>query len=105
MGKATVLNPGEKTAEPKSRAFAAFRPSNCRIHVSFVSPIPLSLLYKLTAMKKINILYWTVTGIFAAFMLFSAIPDIIVVQSAVDMVSTQLGYPQYIIPFLGVAKV
>lgn len=55
-------------------------------------------------MKKTNIIYWTVTGLFGAFMLFSAIPDIIVVPEAVDMVSSQLGYPKYIIPFLGVAK-
>jgi hypothetical protein len=55
-------------------------------------------------MKKINILYWTFTGIFGAFMMFSAIPDIIVVDDAVAMVSNLLGYPKYIIPFLGVAK-
>lgn len=55
-------------------------------------------------MKKTNILYWTFTGIFGAFMMFSAIPDIMVVPDAVTMVSDQLGYPKYIIPFLGVAK-
>jgi hypothetical protein len=55
-------------------------------------------------MKKINVYYWTVTGLFGAFMLFSAIPDIMVVPEAVEMVSGQLGYPAYIIPFLGVAK-
>ena len=54
-------------------------------------------------MKKINIAYWIVTGIFAAFMLFSAIPDILVVPDAVTLI-TGLGYPKYIIPFLGVAK-
>ncbi len=37
-------------------------------------------------------------------MMFSAIPDIISVPDAVEMVSGQLGYPEYIIPFLGVAK-
>jgi len=55
-------------------------------------------------MKKINILYWGITGIFGAFMLFSAIPDIIVVDEAVTFVTGKLGYPEYIIPFLGVAK-
>jgi hypothetical protein len=59
---------------------------------------------KTLGMKKINILYWIFTGLFGGFMLFSAIPDIIVVPEAIDLVSTQLGYPQYIIPFLGVAK-
>lgn len=55
-------------------------------------------------MKKTNILYWVITGLFAAFMLFSAIPDILVVPDAVTMISTGLGYPEYFIPFIGVAK-
>ena len=54
-------------------------------------------------MKKINITYWIITAIFAAFMLFSAIPDILVAPDAVAMV-TGLGYPKYFIPFIGVAK-
>ncbi|MEP6616410.1 MAG: DoxX family protein [Ginsengibacter sp.] len=54
-------------------------------------------------MKRIKIAYWVVTGIFLAFMLFSAIPDILVVPESVKMV-TGLGYPTYIIPFLGTAK-
>ena len=54
-------------------------------------------------MKKTKITYWIVTGIFAAFMLFSAIPDILLVPDAVTRI-TGLGYPRYIIPFLGVAK-
>lgn len=55
-------------------------------------------------MKKINTYYWIVTGIFAAFMTFSAIPDIIMEPEAVTMISG-LGYPHYFIPFIGVAKV
>jgi len=55
-------------------------------------------------MKKIIILYWTVTGIFGAFMMFTAIPDITMEPDAVAMISDQLGYPKYILPFLGVAK-
>lgn len=55
-------------------------------------------------MKKTNIFYWTFTGLFGGFMLFSAIPDIMIVPDAVEFVSSKLGYPQYIIPFLGVAK-
>lgn len=54
-------------------------------------------------MKKIKIWYWVVTGIFSAFMLFSAIPDILVVPDAVTLI-TGLGYPKYFIPFIGVAK-
>ncbi|MBN8705414.1 MAG: DoxX family protein [Bacteroidetes bacterium] len=55
-------------------------------------------------MKKINIAYWIVTGIFAAFMAMSAIPDILNDPEAVKMIAGDLGYPAYIIPFIGVAK-
>ena len=37
-------------------------------------------------------------------MIFSAIPDLIVVEQAKEFVTTHLGYPVYIIPFLGAAK-
>lgn len=47
--------------------------------------------------------YWIVTGPMAAFMLMSAIPDILRIQGAVD-VFTHLGYPTYLLPFLGAAK-
>ena len=55
-------------------------------------------------MKKLSIAYWIITGFFAAFMLFSAIPDILLDPEAVTMI-TGLGYPTYFIPFIGVAKV
>jgi hypothetical protein len=54
-------------------------------------------------MKRTNIIYWIITGLFSAFMLFSAIPDILSTPEAVDFMN-HLGYPNYIIPFLGVAK-
>ena len=54
-------------------------------------------------MKKQKIFYWVVTGLFAGFMTFSAIPDILSTPEAVKFL-TGLGYPSYIIPFLGVAK-
>jgi hypothetical protein len=54
-------------------------------------------------MKKITIWYWIITILFSAFMLFSAIPDILVDPEAVTMI-TGLGYPKYFIPFIGVAK-
>ena len=54
-------------------------------------------------MKKTKIAYWIVTGIFAAFMLSTAIPDILLSPDHETMI-TGLGYPRYIIPFLGVAK-
>jgi len=55
-------------------------------------------------MKKINIFYWIFTGLLAALMLMSSIPDIIVVPDAIKIVTTHLGYPAYFIPFIGVAK-
>jgi hypothetical protein len=54
-------------------------------------------------MKKTKIIYWIITGLFSAFMLFSAIPDILVTPDAITFMNG-LGYPTYIIPFLGVAK-
>lgn len=55
-------------------------------------------------MKKINIFYWTVTGIFAAFMLAFSIPDIIMIPEAKEGFK-QMGYPAYLLPFIGTAKV
>ncbi len=54
-------------------------------------------------MKTTTILYWVFTGLFSAFMTFTAIPDIIMSPDAVTFI-TALGYPKYLIPFLGVAK-
>ncbi len=54
-------------------------------------------------MKKTNVLYWIFTGLFAALMLFSAIPDILNAPEAVTFM-TSLGYPLYFTPFIGVAK-
>lgn len=51
-----------------------------------------------------NIAYWTVTGLFAAMMLFSAIPNIMVDAPSVKLVHDQLGYPKYVIPLLGWGK-
>ena len=55
-------------------------------------------------MKRINIFYWVVTGIFGAFMLMSAITNIMVTPESVELISTQLGYPEYLIPYIGWAK-
>src|ERR1700741_1986394 len=53
---------------------------------------------------KTNTLYWIITGLFSAFMLFSAIPDVLCVPDAITFM-THLGYPIYFIPFIGIAKV
>ena len=55
-------------------------------------------------MKKTKIIYWVFTIIFAGFMMFSAIPDILKVPSAIDLVSTHLSYPPYFLVFIGIAK-
>lgn len=54
-------------------------------------------------MKTTNILYWIFTGLFSFVMLGSAIPDILVVPEAVQGFK-EIGYPAYLIPFLGWAK-
>jgi DoxX-like protein len=54
-------------------------------------------------MKKTKIIYWIFTSLFAFMMLGSAIPDIFSVQIAVDGFK-KIGYPVYLLPFLGIAK-
>ena len=54
-------------------------------------------------MKKINIIYWLSTGLFAALLMSSAIPNMLSSEEWVTIM-TQLGYPLYLLPFLGVAK-
>lgn len=54
-------------------------------------------------MKKTKIIYWTSTLLFSAFMIFSAIPDILMEENTKAFM-TNLGYPLYFIPFIGVAK-
>ncbi len=60
---------------------------------------------KTYTMKKINIAYWIVTGLFAAFMIFSSVSNVLSAPEAVQFLNGHLGYPLYIIPFLGVAKI
>lgn len=55
-------------------------------------------------MKKTKILYWVFTILFAALMLFSAVPGIITNADSIKLMHDMLGYPVYIIPFLGIAK-
>src|SRR5262245_13542254 len=54
-------------------------------------------------MKRGGRLYWTVTGLMAAFMLMASIPDILRIPQAVDLFR-HLGYPSYLLAFLGTAK-
>lgn len=54
-------------------------------------------------MKKTTIIYWVFTALFAFVMLGSAIPDILVMPMAVEGFKG-IGYPAYLVPFLGWAK-
>jgi hypothetical protein len=54
-------------------------------------------------MKKTKIIYRITTGLFAAFMLLSSIPDILILPDAVTFI-VHLGYPVYFVPFIGIAK-
>lgn len=56
-------------------------------------------------MRTINTLYWIFTVLFAGFMVSTAVPNITSDVASIDLIKAQLGYPEYIIPFLGVAKV
>lgn len=54
-------------------------------------------------MKSSKIAYWIITILFAGFMTFSAVPDMLVIPEAVTFMN-HLGYPHYFIAFIGVAK-
>lgn len=56
-----------------------------------------------TTAKTTTILYWVFNGLFAAMMLFSAIPDIYSDPMAVEGFR-QIQLPGYLLPFLGIAK-
>ena len=55
-------------------------------------------------MKNVNIWYWVITIIFAGFMIFTAVPNAIQEPESVKFI-TDLGYPAYFVPFIGVAKI
>ena len=56
-------------------------------------------------MQKLNIIYWTSTILFAGFMGMTGVQNALMTQASIDLISTHLSYPQYIIPFLGWAKI
>ena len=56
-------------------------------------------------MKKINILYWVFTGLFALIMLSTALPNVMMSPDSIDLIHTKLGFPKYFIMFVGVAKI
>ena len=54
-------------------------------------------------MKRIRVIYWIVTLLFAAFMIWSAIPDLMKSEKSIQIYKA-LGYPEYLIRFMGLAK-
>ncbi|WP_229248960.1 DoxX family protein [Dyadobacter sandarakinus] len=54
-------------------------------------------------MKKTKIVYWILTGLAAAMLGVGAIFDAVSAPEALTHVM-HLGYPAYIVPFLGIAK-
>ena len=58
---------------------------------------------KLIIMKKTKIIYWIITGLFLAFMLFSGISEIFMRDG--DKFLAAMKLPGYLDPFLGVAKI
>ena len=55
-------------------------------------------------MNKFKIAYWTTTVLFAGFMTFSAIPGITLNPESVQFIVEHLGYPEYFLQFISVAK-
>ena len=55
-------------------------------------------------MKTIGALYWIFAGLTGALMLLASVPDVLQLPGAVAVV-THLGYPTYLLPFIGVAKI
>jgi len=55
-------------------------------------------------MKKNKIIYWIVTTLFIAFMIFTAIPEILNTAESVAFMD-HLGYPAYFNQFIGIAKI
>ena len=55
-------------------------------------------------MRKLNTTYWIITGLASVIMLMASIPDVLQIQGAVDIFK-HLGYPTYLLPFIGFAKI
>ncbi len=55
-------------------------------------------------MKTTKILYWVFTILFAFVMFGSSIPQVMLTADEIKGIHGLLGYPVYVIPFIGVAK-
>ncbi|MEO8886530.1 MAG: DoxX family protein [Mucilaginibacter sp.] len=56
-------------------------------------------------MKTTKILYWVFNGLFALVMFGSGIPAVMSSPDEIKGIHEVLGYPVYIIPFIGAAKI
>ena len=56
-------------------------------------------------MKRINIAYWIITGLFSAFMIFSSIGGIMLNEQAVALMHEHMGYPPYFMQWISVFKI
>jgi hypothetical protein len=56
-------------------------------------------------MKKINILFWVFTGLYAAVIIFTSISGVASSPEWTKYIVTQLGYPAYFVPYISVAKI
>jgi hypothetical protein len=55
-------------------------------------------------MKKDKIIYWTITGLFSAFMIFSSVGGAILQPEAKQFLN-HLGYPDYFIQLISYLKI
>lgn len=55
-------------------------------------------------MKLVTRAFWVVTALFAALMTFGALLDVAKTKEAVSIFQ-HLGYPEYLLPFLGLLKI
>jgi uncharacterized membrane protein YphA (DoxX/SURF4 family) len=55
-------------------------------------------------MRAAHWIGWSVTGLMAALLLLSAVPDVLRIPDAL-VVFRHLGYPPYLLAFLGTAKI
>jgi len=55
-------------------------------------------------MKKRTV-YWIITGLFTAMLTFGSVFNVLNVPEAVDLIVTKLGFPPFMVPFVGVMKI
>ena len=54
---------------------------------------------------KPRTIYWIITGIFAAFLTFGSVFNVMSAPPAVELIVNKLGFPPFMVPFVGVMKI